>query len=239
MRNIYLLTLKISYIIIFLILRLLWTKNMNLALKTYHIYWKRQTQRNSQIGKILWILRLRYLVKFLNVTSAWRCAINMEMKISVGFNFPMIEPESYFDANTNSVILKCIDSMVNYFNKHIQYTVCKSSFFNNIISKILITLHTLCTCSSIGLQVAFRLARLATSATCWIIAIAARSCKLILNFPDEIGVATKHRSGYKTGSSVMNCQNPIKVTMWRCSPFLVTLQNVLNYNLTFSQLSGQ
>ena len=167
MRNIYLLTLKISYIIIFLILRLLWTKNMNLTLKTHHIYWKRQTQRNSQIGKILWILRLKYLVKFLNVTSAWRCAINMEMKISVGFNFPMIEPESYFDANTNSVILKCIDSMVNYFNKHIQYTVCKSSFFNNIISKILITLHTLCTCSSMGLQVAFRFARLATSATCW------------------------------------------------------------------------
>ena len=81
--------------------------------------------KKPQIGKILWILRLRYLAKFLNVTSAWRCAINMEIKISVGFNFPMREPESYFDANTNSVILKCIDSMVNYFNKCIQYTVCK------------------------------------------------------------------------------------------------------------------
>ena len=42
------------------------------------------------------------------------------------FQFPHdIEPESYFDANTNSAILKCIDSMVNHFNKHIQYTVCK------------------------------------------------------------------------------------------------------------------
>ena len=141
------------------------------------------------------------------------------------FQFPHgIEPESYFDANTNSVILKCIDSMVNYFNKHIKYTVCKlwvqylewfQAFVNNniIISKTLITLHTLCTCSSMSLQVAFRLARLATSATCWTLAIAARSCKLILNFPDEIGVAAKYRSGYETGSSIMNCQSPIKVTM--------------------------
>ena len=38
------------------------------------------------------------------------------------FQFPHdIEPESYFDANTNSVILKCIDSKVNYINKHIHY----------------------------------------------------------------------------------------------------------------------
>ena len=36
------------------------------------------------------------------------------------FQFPHdIEPTSYFDANTNSVVLKCLDSTVNYFNKHI------------------------------------------------------------------------------------------------------------------------
>ena len=207
---------------------------MNLALKTHHIYWKRQTQRNSQIGKILWILRLRYLVKFLNVTSAWRCAINMEIKISVGFNFPMIEPESYFDANKF-----CHTKMYRFNGKLLQqtYTIyCMQaistifgvilSFFNNIISKTLITLHILCTCSSMGLQVAFRFSRIATSATCWTLAIAARSCKLILKFPDEIGVATKYRSWFETGSHIMNCQSPIKITMRRCSPFSVILQCV-------------
>ena len=100
------------------------------------------------------------------------------------------------------------------------------SFFNNIISKTLITLHILCTCSSMGLQVAFRFSRIATSATCWTLAIAARSCKLILKFSDEIGVATKYRSWFETGSHIMNCQSPIKITMRRCSPFSVILQCV-------------
>ena len=36
------------------------------------------------------------------------------------FQFPHdIEPMSYFDPNTNSVVLKCLDSMINYFNKYI------------------------------------------------------------------------------------------------------------------------
>ena len=36
------------------------------------------------------------------------------------FQFPHdIEPTSYFDTNTNSVVLKCLNPTVNYFNKHI------------------------------------------------------------------------------------------------------------------------
>ena len=36
------------------------------------------------------------------------------------FQFPHdIEPKSYFDPNTNSVVLKCLDSMISYFNKYI------------------------------------------------------------------------------------------------------------------------
>ena len=36
------------------------------------------------------------------------------------FLFPHdIEPHSYFDSDTNSVVLKCLDSMVNYFNRYI------------------------------------------------------------------------------------------------------------------------
>ena len=29
----------------------------------------------------------------------------------------------------------------------------------------------------------------------------------------EIGVAAKYRSGYETGSGIVSCQSPIKVTM--------------------------
>ena len=36
------------------------------------------------------------------------------------FQFPHeIVPESYFESDTNSVVLKCLDSMVNYFNRYI------------------------------------------------------------------------------------------------------------------------
>jgi hypothetical protein len=36
------------------------------------------------------------------------------------FLFPHdIEPHSHFDSETNSVVLKCLDSMVNYFNRYI------------------------------------------------------------------------------------------------------------------------
>ena len=43
-----------------------------------------------------------------------------ENKEQCCFQFPHdIEPKSYFDPNTNSVVLKCFDSMINYFNKYI------------------------------------------------------------------------------------------------------------------------
>ena len=36
------------------------------------------------------------------------------------FLFPHeVEPLSYFDSETNSIILKCLDGMVNYFNRYI------------------------------------------------------------------------------------------------------------------------
>ena len=75
------------------------------------------------------------------VSRAWKSFMNTEVKIvgellqchkcrdvchkygntdSCRFQFPhRLEPISYFEASSNSVILKCLDPMVNYFNRYL------------------------------------------------------------------------------------------------------------------------
>jgi len=42
------------------------------------------------------------------------------ISVETRFQYPHeVVPESHFDSDTNSVVLKCLDSMVNYFNRYI------------------------------------------------------------------------------------------------------------------------
>ena len=43
-------------------------------------------------------------------------------------------PKSYFDEITNSVVMKCLDGNVNYYNRHLLISACHNHDIKNILS---------------------------------------------------------------------------------------------------------